>query len=137
MENMTLEGLFRNISSVDFFAMWTISKMLDGISSGEKIYLKDISEKLNLPMNRVSQAIRKLEERGLIQWKYDGKGEDGTYIIITAIGSDTAEEQRHTIQEMHQRVIKKFGKDKFAEWQKLTAELEEVMNEEIRKNEVN
>jgi len=136
MKKLAFEGLFKNISSVDFFANWTIAKLLDSAEVGQKIYLADISKQLNIHMGKVTMIIKALEDRGLIQWNYDGKGDEGTYIIITAFGGDAVERRRHELEELHARVIDAFGEDKFLQWQELTAELEEVMNAEIKKMEV-
>lgn len=130
-----LHKLFHNMSSSDYAAMWIISRHMEGAEENKKIYLKDISAQMKLPMSRVSKMVQRLQERGLVYWKHDGKGEDGTYIQITEHGIQQALEQQDVLQKFYHKVIGQFGKERFIQLLGEMKELEDIMNEEIEKRE--
>ena len=126
-----LHKLYHNMSSMDYAAMWIISRHIEGAEENKKIYLKDISAQLNLPMSRVSKMVQRLQEKGLVYWKHDGKGEDGTYIQITEHGIQQAMEQQEILQNFYHKVIQQFGKERFIQLLEEMKELEGIMNQEI------
>ncbi len=130
---MNLQKIFQNMSSLDYTAMWILSRHIEEEEKSRKIYLKDISEKMELPMPRVSAMVRELQDRGLVYWKHDGKGENGTYIQITEHGMEKALEQQDKLKDFYKKVVEKFGKERFVELLGEMAELEDIMNCEINK----
>lgn len=131
---VNMRKLFQNMSIADYTAIWTLSKHIEE-EEHPKIYLKDISEKLKLPMPRVSAMARGLQEKGLVHWKHDGKGEKGTYIQITENGLQQAKEQQERIKEFYQTVIEQFGKERFIRLLQEMGELEEIMSQEMEKRD--
>lgn len=129
---VNMRKLFQNMSIADYTAIWTLSKHIEE-EEHPKIYLKDISEKLKLPMPRVSAMARGLQEKGLVHWQHDGKGEKGTYIQITENGLQQAKEQQERIKEFYQTVIEQFGKERFIRLLQEMGELEEIMSQEMEK----
>ena len=131
---VNMRKLFQNMSIADYTAIWTLSKHIEE-EEHPKIYLKDISEKLKLAMPRVSAMARGLQEKGLVHWKHDGKGEKGTYIQITENGLQQAKEQQERIKEFYQTVIEQFGKERFIRLLQEMGELEEIMSQEMEKRD--
>lgn len=125
------QKLFQNMSSLDYTAMWILSRNMEGKEESRKIYLKNISEKMNLPMPRVSAMARELQDRGLVYWKHDGKGENGTYIQITEHGIQKATEQQKRLKEFYKNVVDRFGKERFIQLLDEMRELEDIMNSEM------
>lgn len=134
MERINLEKLFRNISVVDYNAMQTIMRLNEKDVSG-KIYLRDISEELKIPIGRVSRMIEKLRDNGMIKWTHDGKGEKGTYIQITDRGVSIVAEQHEALKRFYGRIMERYGKDKFIQMLGMISELEDIMNDEVAKIE--
>lgn len=129
-----LHRLFQNMSTVDYAAMWILSRHIEGEEENKKIYLKEISEKLMLPMPKVSRLVQALQEKGLVTWRHDGKGEEGTYIQVTEHGVQKGIEQQETLKEFYNRVIPRFGKERFAHLIEEMNELEEIMKDEMGKS---
>lgn len=82
------ESLYRDISMSEYIALKHISE-----HKGEKLYLKEIADELEITVQKASKGVRRLRDRGLITWEHDGNGSDGTYVAITETGAkvlDTA-----------------------------------------------
>ena len=126
--------LFQNMSTLDYAAMWILSRHTEGAEENKKIYLKEMSEKLMLPMPKVSRLVQALQDKGLVYWRHDGKGEEGTYIQVTENGIKQAIRQQETLREFYNQVISRFGKERFAHLLEEMNELEEIMKEEMDKN---
>ena len=81
-----MHKLFQNMSSIDYSIVWILSRHMEGKEENKKLYLKEISEQLKLPIPKVSKLVQSLQDKGLVYWRHDGKGEEGTYIQITEAG---------------------------------------------------
>jgi DNA-binding MarR family transcriptional regulator len=106
----------------------------DSIYSG-KIYLSEISEKLNLPIRKTSKLIREMNGKNLISWDHDGDGKDGTYVTITEHGKTVFEETDGKLKDFYTRVLNKFGKEKIIQLLQLMKEFDSVMRTELEQME--
>lgn len=131
MEKINLKKLFKNISIVDYNAMQAVIRINSQNEAEEKLYLRDISDSLKIPISRVSQMIEKLRDKGMIKWMHDGKGENGTYIRITDRGINVVEEQHEVLNSFYGKIIERYGKDKFEQMLSMISEFEDIMNEEV------
>lgn len=98
---------------------------------GDKIYLKDLSEKMQLSIRQTSKLVGDLKERGLVKWLHDGNGSDGTYVSITDEGGKLLEQQQEIYNEYYARVIDRFGKDNLIQLLNLMKQLETIMSSEL------
>ena len=131
-----IRRLFTKLSMAEYTAIWILSRNMEGDNEERRIYLSDISEKLKMPMPSVSKMVRGLQDKGLVTWKHDGRGEDGTYILITVKGIRLATEQQDILINFYKSVIEKFGRERFVNFIKEIAELEQFMSAELNGEEV-
>ena len=103
----------------------------------DRIYLSEISEKLNLPIRKTSKLIREMKGKNLINWDHDGDGKDGTYVTLTEHGKGVYEETDGKLREFYTKVLQKFGKDKIIQLLQLMKEFESVMRTELEQMEEN
>ena len=82
-------------------------------------------------MGKVSKIVKELQDRGLVKWKHDGAGENGTYIVITENGISSAIEQQKILENFYKSIIEQYGEERFINLLGQIAELEEVMNRVI------
>lgn len=125
------QKLFQKMSTSDYVAMWILSRSIESGNAESKIYLEDIAEKLKLPMGKVSKIVKELQARGLVKWKHDGAGEEGTYVMITESGISSAIEQQKILEKFYKTVIEEYGEERFIQLLGQIAELEELMNRVI------
>ena len=97
----------------------------------QKIYLADIAERMQMQVRQTSALIRKLRDKGMINWTHDGNGSEGTYVQITDLGRKKAEEQEKILIDYYRNVIGKFGKGNIVHLLQMMDELDSIMSEEI------
>ena len=132
MNKGKIKELFEKLSIPEYIALYNID-MERELSSiyGEKTYLKDLSEKMELSMRQTSRMIGNLRDRGLLLWSHDGNGSEGTYVIITDSGKKLLKEQEEILRKFYGNVIDKFGKEKLIQLLQLMKELETIMSSEF------
>lgn len=133
ISKLGMNDLFKKMTAVDYV---TLSKLFETVkSSGGRLYLSDISAELQLPIARVSRLARALQERGLVVWKHDGMGEDGTYVQITENGVALLQQQQAVLSEFYAEVIEKFGKERFLHLLSELDALETILHDEKNEND--
>lgn len=125
MSRDRMNSLFKDIGAGEYLALGVIYSQRDNIYGG-KTYLKDICEKLDLPMRRCSNMMRDLKNRGFIIWTHDGDGRDGTYAYLTDTGMRVYLEQRKAIRAYVESVVEKFGEKNLIEFLGLAKQLETI-----------
>lgn len=135
-EKINIQKLFHKVSVLDYAIMWFFSDKVKPTEAKEKFYLKDLAKAAGISMHVVTKMVRQLQEKGLVEWKHDGCGENGTYIQVTAIGMQAILEQRDILVNLHTNVIEKFGKERFLNLLSEMSAFEEMLNHEIEKEEL-
>ena len=132
MDKGKIRSLFKDIRIPEYIALYSIAQ--DGENSsiyGERTYLKELSEKMELSMRQTSKMVGELRDRGLVTWSHDGNGKDGTYVTITENGRKLLENQETIVKKFYSRVIDSFGKENLIRLLELMKQLETVMSSEI------
>ena len=136
MNKGKIQDLFRKMTLQEYIALYTISSARgDSKESGGKIYLKDLSEIMQLPIRQTSKMVEKLKDRGLVLWSYDGAGCDGTYVTVTDTGEKLFREQEILLRDCYGKVIRKFGKEDLTLLIKMMKQLDTLMCNEIKEME--
>ncbi|MCD8323556.1 MAG: helix-turn-helix domain-containing protein [Clostridiales bacterium] len=105
-----MEKVFRDISIADYVVLVRLSRKM-GIHEPEaKVYLSDISKELEIPINRVSQMVQNLQNKGYVYWEHDAQG---TYIYLSEIGSEAMEKQQTILGKFIRNVIDRMGWEEF------------------------
>ena len=130
--------MFKDINIAEYIVLHYMCEQIekDSIYS-DKIYLSEISEKLNLPIRKTSKLIREMNGKSLIDWDHDGDGKDGTYVTITEHGMKVFEETDSKLREFYTRILQKFGKEKIVQLLQLMKEFDSVMRTELEQMEDN
>lgn len=130
--------MFKDIGIAEYIVLHYICEHTesDSIYSG-RIYLSEISEKLNLPIRKTSKLIREMNGKNLLNWDHDGDGKDGTYVTITEHGMNVYEETDSKLRDFYSNVLQKIGKEKIVQLLQLMKEFDSVMRTELEKMEEN
>lgn len=124
LSHKKVENLYKDMSMSEYIALKNIS----GAEDGEKIYLNDIANKLEITVPQASRAVRKLADRGLVLWEHDGNGSEGTYVTVTDSGKTLLSEQQNILSDYYGKVVSIFGEERLKELLSLLGELEEAMD---------
>ena len=136
MNKGNIKELFEKMSIPEYIALHSVA-MESELSSiyGERTYLKELSEKMELTIRQTSKMIGKLRDQGLLTWSHDGDGSEGTYVTITESGKKLLDEQEEVLRKYYGNVIEKFGKEKLIQLLQLMKELETIMSGEVEELE--
>ena len=138
MDRGKVRSLFKDIRIPEYIALYSIAQNSDNASIyGERTYLQELSEKMQLSMRQTSKMVGDLRDRGFVTWSHDGNGKDGTYVTITESGKQLLEEQEVIVKDFYERVIDSFGKENLIHLLHQMKELETVMTREIEQIEEN
>ena len=136
MDRGKVSGLFKDIQVPEYIALYSIAQDSENASIyGERTYLQELSEKMQLSMRQTSKMVGDLRDRGFVTWSHDGNGKDGTYVTITENGKKRLEEQEMIVNKFYGRVIESFGKENLIHLLHQMKELETVMTREIEQME--
>ena len=128
-----IQELFQKMTLQEYIALYTIASEEEETPEKKgRIYLRELSEKLQLTTRQTSRLMETLRDRGLVLWSYDGNGSEGTYVTITETGKQLYLEQESILKECYGKVIAKFGKDNLILLLKLMKQLDTLMYEEIK-----
>ena len=128
MNNGVVRNFFKELGVPEYIILHNLSV------TDEKMYLKDLSEKMKLSVRQVSNLVTGLRDRGLLAWSHDGDGSDGTYVSITEAGEKVLTEHNTKLFEYYGKVIDKYGKDSLIELLQLMQKLEVVMGTELEED---
>lgn len=120
--------LFRVLNMRDYLALHMIH---DTMQTGkERVYLKEISAEMNLPMKTTSSVIEGLNSRGLLYWSHDGAGEEGTFVEIGERGLQLLAEQDEILHGFYSAVVERFGIDHAMQLISLLREFDQIIKDE-------
>lgn len=125
-----LQKVFCKIPVADYLIMMMLTRRMGLHEPEAKIYLSEISDEMRQPIQKVSKIVQNLRDKGLVYWKHDGKGEQGTYIVLSEAGMEAIKEQQQILKEYYKRVIERLGHDRFVEILEMIKELETIMDDE-------
>lgn len=119
-------SLFTQLSIPEYILLYGVTQTA---SDQGRVYLKDLSRRLELPMSRLSGLAGGLKERGLVQWSHDGKGNDGTYLVITDSGRQAMARQEALLTGYYTRVVAEFGRENLTHLLQQMKTLGKIMDE--------
>ena len=132
-KKVNIQKLFHRVSAIDYAVMWFLADKAEEAEASQKFYLKDLAAASGAPMHVITEMVRKLRDKGLVSWTHDGNGEEGTYIQVTPLGARSVTEQKDILTDFHKNVIEKFGRERFFNLLHEMAEFEDIMNNEIER----
>lgn len=128
--------VFKDVNIAEYIVLHFMSEQIESDSIySDRIYLSEISEKLNLPIRKTSKLIREMSGKNLINWDHDGDGKDGTYVTLTEHGKNVFEETDGKLKNFYTRVLRSFGKEKMIQLLSLMKEFDTVVRTELEQTE--
>jgi len=114
--------IFNIISRDDYILLMILIKRLKLHEA--KVYLKDISEELLLPMKELSPRVQRLADMGHVIWKHDRAG---TFICLTDSGMEAMAKQEERLIDFIEATVKEYGLEKFETLNEYRGELNRTM----------
>ncbi len=122
-----ISTVFQDISVPDYLILSNLAQRM-GIHEPEaKIYLRMISNEMELPITRVSRIVQNLQSKGYVYWEHDSSG---TYIYLSETGREVMTRQQEILKCFFERVAERMGHEEFVQSLEQMIRLEEVMESE-------
>lgn len=122
-----IKEFLQDVNVPQYVALYNAALLCKGSADG-RTYLKELAAKMQLTVRQTSRIVGELKDRGLVVWSHDGKGSNGTYVMVTEEGKDLLGNQRNSLKEFYGKVINRFGKEKLQQLLLLMKEMEEIMS---------
>ena len=129
-QSIPLDRLNRVMGNLEFTILSILKdrSVLEGAEN--RLYVRDISQWLNVPAGRLSPIFTRLEEEGYIHWESDERV-GASYVVLTDYGKKKMDEQQEITVRFYEHVIERFGREKARELDRLMLELESVLRDEL------
>ena len=121
--------LLNGLKLPEFVALHGLHLRYEDDENFEKYYLREMAEDMDLPMPKASEIAKNLQAKGMVNWTFDGKGEDGTYITITEKGQDFLKGNHEYFEAFSDKVIEQFGRERFEQFIEMMSDLEKITHE--------
>ncbi len=132
-----IQKVLRELSVPEYIVLQNLKQKQETIQIyAGKIYLKELAEKMQLPIRQTSKIIGSLRDKGLVSWSHDGAGHEGTYVEITNSGRNTLIKQENLLKDYYGKIIEKFGSDNLVQMLNLMKQLETVITAELEEMEL-
>ena len=130
-------GLSAGVELIDYIALLVVEEeaSLAEIYGG-RVYLREISDKMHIPIRQASSRIGHLRDRGLVNWGHDGDGSEGTYVTLTDSGREFLVAQRSHLAKYYSGVIQRFGISNLMSLLNLMKQMETVIEVELEEGGV-
>ena len=125
--------LFSEISTYDYIALLLLQRRM-GLGD-DRIYLKEISEELDMPIAKVSKIVQRMQNRGFVYWTHDASDRPGTFITLSEIGRDALKNQEEKIAVFFENAIIKYGAEDFIKLMELRKRFNDTMEEVLSESE--
>ena len=125
--------LFSEISTYDYIALLLLQRRM-GLGD-DRIYLKEISEELDMPMAKVSKIVQRMQNRGFVYWTHDASDRPGTFITLSEIGRDALKNQEEKIAVFFENAIIKYGAEDFIKLMELRKRFNDTVEEVLSESE--
>lgn len=124
-------GLFTELEISEYIPLHGIAYVASASPEpSERAYLTDLSQHLKIPLSSLSAMAAKLKDKGLVRWSHEGRGDEGTFLVITDAGKAAMQRQEEKLADYYSRVIDRFGKEQLMEFLAQLRTLEDIMDEE-------
>lgn len=126
-----VKGIFTELEISEYIPLHGIAYVAS--QSGQnpgRAYLRDLSQHLKIPMSSLSGMAAKLKDKGLVIWSHDGKGDEGTFLVITSAGNAAMQRQEEKLAAYYSRVIDRFGRERLTDFLSQLRALEDIMDQE-------
>ncbi|MCD8109891.1 MAG: hypothetical protein LUE14_07305 [Clostridiales bacterium] len=128
-----LSLVFRDISMADYMILAKLGHRMGFNNPETRVYLSEISKELDRPINRISQMVQNLQDKGYVYWEYDQEQRKGTYIYISETGREAMIRQQEILRKYYGNVVERLGQETVVQILDMMLQLETVMEEEAKK----
>lgn len=110
LKSMNVEKVFAFLDRTDYFFLYNIKRCMEASELEDGVYLSELAEAMNLPMSKISVTVKKLQEKGYVNWKTDMK-EERTFITLTNSAKELMMRQRQHMMDAYEKIVTSVRKE--------------------------
>ncbi|MCD8331847.1 MAG: hypothetical protein LUB63_04860 [Oscillospiraceae bacterium] len=104
LNRLDIDRVFSGVEKTDYAFLYAISQCQAASQPNNRAYLYQLSERLDMPIPRVSRAIRHLQEKGYVTWKTDDEL-GRTYVKLTGIAVNLMQNMKNTLLDYYVEIV--------------------------------
>ncbi len=105
-----MDRLYQSLEKADYTILYDILRLQRTKGETEKIYLSELAEFLNLSVTDTSKIVKKLQNRGYVDWSTTENNER-TYIKITSYGVELMQDEARRMKKCYEEIKKKISQE--------------------------
>lgn len=109
LRNFDIDKLYDSIEKTDFLFLHHIYACEKRSESEKGVYLSELAEKMKLSIADVSKAIKRLQEKGYIDWNMTPDRER-TYVNLTSNAIELMHDEREKMKEIYKMIHTEISK---------------------------
>lgn len=130
LRKSNVHGIFRSLSTAEFFTLFAIQKRLSETVETQKVArVSVLTESLSASPQALSKMLRTMEGKGYLKRITDPADRRSTFVAITPQGDALLADARKSVARFAQLVTEKMGSADMAEFIRLSEKCADIMDE--------
>lgn len=129
LKNFNIDSIFKYFEKADYLFLYSIKQCLECNKSDDKVYLSDLSEYMNMSIIDTSKAIKKLQQKGYVDWHTDDKKER-TYITFTNKAISDMNSQKDSLVKSYDTILSNVDADDLKTTVKTLTKIRSILSEQ-------
>lgn len=110
LENFNIDNLFSSLEKSDFLFLHYIYLGMKESECEEGVFLSEIAEKMKLPIAAISKAMKRLQEKGYVNWDMT-PDKERTYVTLTNHAIELMRDERVKMKNIYETIISDIPKE--------------------------
>ena len=104
LKSINIDNIFKTFEKADYLFLYSIKHCMENSEIEDGVYLSDLAEYMNMPITDISKAVKKLQQKGYVEWHTDDKKER-TYITPTTKAVSEMHSQKESLVSAYSKII--------------------------------
>lgn len=104
LKSINIDNIFKTFEKADYLFLYSIKHCMENSEIEDGVYLSDLAEYMNMPITDISKAVKKLQQKGYVEWHTDDKKER-TYITSTTKAVSEMHSQKESLVSAYSKII--------------------------------
>ena len=69
LKSINIDNIFKTFEKADYLFLYSIKHCMENSEIEDGVYLSDLAEYMNMPITDISKAVKKLQQKGYVEWQ--------------------------------------------------------------------
>jgi len=104
LKSINIDNIFKTFEKADYLFLYSIKHCMENSEIEDGVYLSDLAEYMHMSITDISKAVKKLQQKGYVEWHTDDKKER-TYITPTTKVVSEMHGQKESLVSAYSKII--------------------------------